>query len=403
MTPAWLFVLLALALVLLVWGVLFGALRSGRRAQVIEENPEQANAGVYRDQLKELERERDGGALDEAEFQKAREELASRLLQDVEGLTAAPQARAAWYKSTAWALGLALPLMAFGIYAWLGQPAALQPAVLNEGMPAEHITPEKIEKMGRELRARLEKNPDQVEDWLMLGRVERALEHYDAAAQALAAALKLSHDPDVAIERAEILATARRGDFQGEPWQIIQSVLKTDPKHLGALLLAGSASYAESRFKEALGYWEKASALVAADSPDREPLDAALGQVRAKLGLPDPRAQAAAASAIHGRVSLDPSARAKVQPDDTVFIYATAPDARMPLAIVRIKASELPYDFVLDDTKAMNPQVHLSDSPVLVVRARVSRSGQAQAQPDDLSAQLTGVKPGARGLQLVLK
>ena len=130
---------------------------------------------------------------------------------------------------------------------------------------------------------------------------------------------------------------------------------------------------------------------------------AALAEVRTKLGLPDPRAQAAAASAIRGRVSLDPGARAKVQPDDTVFIYATAPDSRMPLAIVRIKASELPFEFVLDDTKAMNPQVRLSDSPTLVMRARVSRSGQAQAQPDDLSAEMTGVKPGTKGLHLILK
>jgi cytochrome c-type biogenesis protein CcmH len=86
-----------------------------------------------------------------------------------------------------------------------------------------------------------------------------------------------------------------------------------------------------------------------------------------------------------------------------VFIYATPPDSRMPLAIVRIKASELPYDFVLDDSKAMNPQVHLSDSPLLVVRARVSRSGQAQPQPDDLNAEISAVKPGSHGLKLRLK
>ena len=110
-----------------------------------------------------------------------------------------------------------------------------------------------------------------------------------------------------------------------------------------------------------------------------------------------------AASAVRGRVSLAPSARERVQANDTVFIYATAPDSRMPLAIEQIKAAQLPYDFVLDDSKAMNPQVHLSDATVLVVRARVSRSGQAQAQPQDLSAELTGVRPGTKGMQLILK
>ena len=103
------------------------------------------------------------------------------------------------------------------------------------------------------------------------------------------------------------------------------------------------------------------------------------------------------------RSSLDPQARSRVQPDDTVFIYAAAPNSRMPLAIERIQASQLPYDFVLDDSKAMNPQVHLSDVPLVVVRARVSRNGQAQAQPDDLSVEVAAIKPGARGLKLVLK
>ena len=398
------FYALALALVLLVLGVLIRALRSGQQPNDPSERLTQTNAAVYREQLAELERDVAMGTLSSAEANAARMDIEQRLLQDVQGAAQAePVARARWVKSTTLALALALPVLSAGLYAGFGQPSALNPQVLAHGMADEPVTPEKIEKMGRELRARLDKNPDAVEDWVMLSRVERALDRFDAAQQALARALKLSYNPDWAIERAELLASRDQGQFQGEPWQIIRSVLQSDPNHLGALLLAGSASYAEARYPDALAYWEKASALVPMQSPDRQPLDAALAEVRTKLGLPDPRAQAAAASAIRGRVSLDPGARAKVQPDDTVVIYATAPDSRMPLAIVRIKASELPFEFVLDDTKAMNPQVRLSDSPLLIMRARVSRSGQAQAQPDDLSAEMTGVKPGTKGLHLILK
>ena len=415
MTSAWMFYAMALILALGVWGVLYAALRAGRRRSSIEEPWLRANAAVYQDQLRELERDLQSGVLSPSDHQSAREDLESRLLQDVDGLTAeaptrpeqaapAPTAgQVTWFKTTSWGLAIALPLLSLGVYQWLGQPQALEPQTLAQGMPSEHLTPERLEGMAKALRERLQQNPDQAEDWVMLARVERALDHYDAAAQALASALKLSQDLDWAIERAEILATARQGDFQGEPWQIITSVLKTDPQHLGALLLAGSASYSEGRYPQALKHWEQASALVPADAPDRQPLDAALSQVRSKLGLPDPRAQAMAASAVRGRVSLAPSALERVQANDTVFIYATAPDSRMPLAIEQIKAAQLPYDFVLDDSKAMNPQVHLSDATVLVVRARVSRSGQAQAQPQDLSAELTGVRPGTKGLQLILK
>jgi cytochrome c-type biogenesis protein CcmH len=127
-----------------------------------------------------------------------------------------------------------------------------------------------------------------------------------------------------------------------------------------------------------------------------------LGEVRAKLGLPDPRDQALAATAIRGRVSLGPAAKKAVQADDTVFIYATLPDSRMPLAILRVRAADLPYDFRLDDRNAMNPQARLSQAASVVLRARISKSGQAQAQPDDWGVEIQDVKPGAQGLQLVI-
>jgi cytochrome c-type biogenesis protein CcmH len=404
MTTTWTFGGLAVAMILIVWGVWWLAMRNARGTPPGPQTLLQANAGVYQDQLQELQLEHQAGHLSAADFAAAQVDLETRLLQDVDGLkpAAAPLAPQ-WLRPTAWALAAFLPILALGLYMVLGQPQALDPMVISEGAPQEHLTPQKIEKMASELRARLKQNPDQVEDWIMLARVERAQDHFDAAAQALATALKLSDDPDLAIERAEILATGHQGDFQGEPWQIIQSVLKTNPNHLGALLLAGSASYAEARYPQALSFWQKASAQVPADSPDRQPLDAALSQVRSKMGLPDPQAKAMAASAIQGQVSLDASARNRVRPDDTVFIYATPPDSRMPLAIVRIKASELPYDFVLDDSKTMNPQVHLSDVPVVVVRARLSHSGQAQAQPDDLNAEVSAIRPGSHGLKLRLK
>lgn len=403
MTSSPLFAGLALVLVIGVLWVLIRALRRGQRTVDLAERMTRANAEVYREQMIELDRERAGGALSEADWADARADLEQRLIQDVQGLSSpTPVATSRWSRATLAGLVLALPLGTGLLYALYGQPAALDPRVRMAGLPEEHVTPEKIERMGADLRARLAQNPDQVDDWVMLARVERALDHFDAAQQALGRALKLSYNHDWAIERAEMIASQQQGRFQGEPWQIIESVLRADPEHLGALLLAGSASYAESRYKEALAYWQKASDLVPPQSPDRQPLDAALVEVRAKLGLPDPRDQALAASAISGRVSLGPAAQKAVQADDTVFIYATLPDARMPLAIVRVRAADLPYDFRLDDRNAMNPQARLSQAASVVMRARISKSGQAQAQSDDWGAEVQPVKPGARGVQLVI-
>lgn len=404
MNPNWIFYGLALTLVALVLWVLLRALRGAQQSADATERLTQSNAKVYREQLAELERDGAQGLISQAEFDDARADIEQRLLQDVRGDAggAAAPLTPQWVRATWAGLVVLVPAVSLSLYAWVGQPAALDPQVRAQGLGQEEVSAEKIEKMGRELRARLDKNPDQAEDWVMLSRVERALDRLDAAQQALARALKLSYNPDWAIERAELLASRDQGRFQGEPWQLIETVLKADPDHLGALLLAGSAAYSESRYRDALSYWERASVWVPAQSTDRPALDAALREARMQLGLPDPQAQAMAATAIRGRVSLSAEGRQKFQADDTVFIFATPMDARMPLAVLRLKVSDLPHDFVLDDSLAMSPQARLSGADQVVVRARISRSGQAQAQPDDWGAERSGIKPGARGVNLVI-
>jgi len=93
-----------------------------------------------------------------------------------------------------------------------------------------------------------------------------------------------------------------------------------------------------------------------------------------------------------------------VAPTDTVFIYATpVSGSKMPVAIYRTTADQLPLDFVLDDSMAMNPQAKLSDQREVTLRVRISKSGQAQAQPGDLGVSLSPVKPGAQGLNLTVR
>ena len=405
MSVQWQFGLVAACLTAVVLWVLIRALRSGRANDIPPDQTTQVNAAVYREQLAELKREHDLGRLDASRWASARIEIEHRLLQDIGPTDAVTvtEGRPSWLRSTLAGLLLGLPVLSAGLYLWVGQPAALDPQVRLEGLVPDHITPEGVQRMASELRARLEQSPDQPEGWVMLARVERSLERYQAAQEALARALQLSHNPDWAIERAEMLASRDAGNFQGEAWQIIESVLQSDPSHLGALLLAGSAAYTENRYPQALTFWEKASALVGPESPERQPLDAALGQVRSKLGLPDLQNLPATASAIEGRVSLESPTAAEIKADDTVFIYATLPDSRQPLAILRVRAADLPYDFTLDDRHAMTPQQRLSQAEKVVLRARLSRTGLAQAGPDDWLVEIPDIKPGSKGVQLTLR
>jgi len=431
-TPALTFIFVAVALmagVLLVLSVaLWRGSQQGARlaAHQIDalNNPAQANANVYRDQMADLDREFVLGNLNYDELKAARDELSQRLLVDMgdDAGVAQPVAKATavvWHKP--WlALGLmvfVVPVSSLLMYSVLGQPAALDPLALTQGVDSPgDVTPEKLTEMATALTRRLQDEPNNMEGWVMLGRVQRARERYEESAEAYAKALALSRDDNLSIERAEVLAQKNGGSFAGEPWSIIQRVLTADPHHLNALFLAGSASYAEMNFNTALRYWERAREVVPTDSPDAPELDRAIAEARNKMGLPaippraakgaDPQGNKAtlAASSISGRVTLVKELQGLVAPTDTVFVYATAVAAsRMPVAIVRTTADKLPLDFVLDDSTAMNPSVKLSGMSEVTVRVRISKSGQAIPQAGDYGVSLTPVKPGSKGLNLMVR
>ena len=389
-------------------------------------NPAQANAAVYRDQMADLDREFVMGNLNYEELKAARDELSQRLLADVgaEGLASATVTPAAsgdvlWRKP--WlAIGLlvfVVPVSSMLMYSVLGEPAALDPMALKQGVDSSaEVTPEKLTEMATALTRRLQDEPNNMDGWVMLGRVQRARDRFEESAEAFGKALALSRDDNLSIERAEVLAQKNGGSFAGEPWAIIQRVLTADPLHLNALFLAGSASYAEMNFNTALRYWERAREVVAADSPDAPELDRAIAEARNKMGLPaiPPRAAKASeaqsskaamtASSISGRVTLVKELQGLVAPTDTVFVYATpVAGSRMPVAIVRTTADKLPFDFVLDDSTAMNPSAKLSGMAEVTVRVRISKSGQAMAQPGDYGVSLTPVKLGSKGLNLMVR
>ncbi len=394
-------------------------------------NPAEANAAVYRDQMAELDREFVMGNLSYEELKAARDELSQRLLADVAVLDTAaqqqpsrPSSAVVWRKP--W-LGIALlvfvvPVASLLMYSVLGEPAALDPRALVQGADnSAEVTPEKLTEMATALTRRLQDEPNSMEGWVMLGRVQRARGHFEEAAEAYAKALMLSRDDNLSIERAEVLAQKNGGSFAGEPWLIIQRVLTADPHHLNALFLAGSASFAELNFNTALRYWERAREVVPADSPDAPELDRAIAEARNKMGLPaiPPRAASAtadaassspaakvalASSSISGRVTLVKELQGLVAPTDTVFVYATpVTGSRMPIAILRTTADKLPLDFVLDDSMAMSPSAKLTGMEEVTVRVRISKSGQATAQAGDYGVSLTPVKPGSKGLNLMVR
>lgn len=353
------------------------------------------NLAVYRDQLRELDADRQAGTLGAPEYDRARRELEARLLADIDG-AAAPAPRSA-RRGIAIALGAAIPLCAVALYFAVGNPQALAPRPPGDAADAAHgITPQQIEAMVERLAARMRSEPGNAEGWVMLARSYRVLRRFGEAAEAYATAVKLvPDDAQLLADYADMLATAQGGRLRGEPEKLIVRALQIDAKNLKALALAGTVAFEKKDYAGAARFWERMLPLVPGDSDDARSIQANVDEARSLAGRGVAgRAMPADATArkggLRGVVRLSPELAARVAPTDTVFIFARASEGPpMPLAVLRKQARELPVAFALDDSMAMAPGMSLSKFPRVTVGARVSKAGSATPQPGDLQ----GVSP----------
>ena len=362
------------------------------------------NVAVYRDQFRELEADLRAGTLSADHYEKARRELEARLLDDVGGAEVAaglPQ----WGRRAALVLGLAVPLAAAGLYFVVGNPQALAPQAAADA--AHNLDPQQMQALVERLAERLKNNSDEVEGWVMLARSYVVLGRFGEAAAAYAtAAARLPGDAQVLADYADALAMAQGRRLQGEPEKIIARALQVDPDNVKALALAGTVAFEKQDYATAVAHWERILRLAPQDSELAQSIRASVAEAQALGGgSPAPRERVAAAgnNAISGVVKLAPELAAKVAPTDTVFIFARAADGpRMPLAIMRKQARELPVTFTLDDSMAMTPDTRLSNFPRVVVGARISKAANATPQPGDLQGASSPVTGGATGITVVI-
>jgi cytochrome c-type biogenesis protein CcmH len=74
----------------------------------------------------------------------------------------------------------------------------------------------------------------------------------------------------------------------------------------------------------------------------------------------------------------------------------------MPLAVLRKQVKDLPLTFSLDDSMAMQSQLKISGFEQVIVVARISKSGSPMATAGDLEGMTAAIKPGTKGLNIVI-
>jgi cytochrome c-type biogenesis protein CcmH len=414
-----LFLAIAAGLLLLAMWIAAGTFwRVPARPQPLP-SASQSNLAVLRAQLSQLDQDLAAGALDPAQHAQARAEIERRVLEE-EVVTAAPVGGGSPRAARYWLL-LAVPLLAVALYAVLGTPQALSPSA---AMQAGHGEPNQgdMDALVAKLAERMEKQPpgqvSDVEGWVMLGRSYAAMQRFPEAQRAFARALQLApNDAQLLADQADVMAMLQGRNLEGEPLRLVQQALRADPSNLKALALAGTAAFERKDYVAAIDYWGKARAVAPPDSEFAQGLERGVAEARAAAGTaagpvaaaPAPNSTPASAepaqgaASISGRVSLSPTLAARVAPGDTVFVYARAAEGpRMPLAILRRNAGDLPMSFTLDDSMAMAPQFKLSKFANVVVGARLSKSGNATPNSGDLEGQSAPLNGRSNGIEIVI-
>lgn len=284
---------------------------------------------------------------------------------------------------------LVVPIGTALLYLKVGTPSTLS------GVATQTQTVTDINKALDELRAHLASNPKDVQGWTLLAQAETEMQHMNEARDAFDHILQLTPNDTTAMVGWAEADSAARADhrIEGRARDLLEQAVKLEPDNQRGLWLLGISDFQEGRFADAAATWRVLQ-------PQLQPGSSVAQAVAQQIALADARAGSTSAPtssasssspaqsqgpALQVKVAVAPSLKAKLTAGDTLFVYARAENGPpMPLAVVRLDASQLPATVTLTDAAGMMPSMKLSSVSRVFVGARISHSGDAVAQAGDL-------------------
>ena len=310
--------------VLAVAALLFPLMRPSRPA------PSHGRQGiaVYRDQLAEVERDRERGLLDAEQAAAATTEIERRILtlasdlerdpDEAESAPAAGQPRAVWLAP---ALGVLVPAGVLALYFGLGAPGT--PDLPLAERP-ERVATADIATMAERLAKRLYETGGSAQDWGLLARTYAELGRHFKAAEATREAIRLGQDDaETRSFLGEMLVAAARGEVVQEARNNFAAALEQDPNNTRALYYGGLALAQDGRLQEAYELWTELAGAAPPEAPWLPMLRRQIANLAGDLGIepPDQPASAAVAPAAPGPSAADvEAARDMSETDRATFI-----------------------------------------------------------------------------------
>ena len=360
-----------------------------RNIKTLDKDRDAANVEVAAAHLSELKEELQSGQISEEQFQRYRLELEKTALEELSNDNEMSPGKPLKIGNTALAIIIALvvPLLSLFIYQQIGSEEALSGVQASQQENKVH-SQEELDEFIRSVEKDVEENPEGVESRIALGQVYVELERYNDAAAVYRQLYQLRpNDPAILLDYAEALALFHDNRLIGRPTELLNEVLAIEPDNGRALWLAGFASLQAGDREQTLMHWDRLLAGIEPNSEIYAQVNKLIDQIKSANPAFEEDMTAKddiAIQSITVNVAIAPELQANIDPNTTLFVFARAAEGpRMPLAVHKGKAKDLPLSVSLDDSMAMVPNMSLSRFPQIVVGARLSSNDQPQGQSGD--------------------
>lgn len=326
-----------------------------------------SNVAIGRQKKQELADDVTKGLISESLYQEAEDEitrtLASELSQDSGDVVAINPLK--------WAIALGVIIAIVSVFTY----AKLAPK--NESSTVVELSASlTLEQSVQTLEVYLTDNTKDGKAWKMLGLAAFNLGDTDKALASFERAYELiPRDIDMLLQYASVLASIQEGDFSGAPQSLIDQALEVDPDSVHVLYLVGIVAANDGDLLLAEKSWQKALYLLPADHPDRVVIEGALNT------LSNFESANGFTLTINLKISEDVLALRSSQ--DYLMVYAKAlTGSAMPIAIKKIQLKDFNGVVSLSDADSLS--VKLSESTGVVIVVRISSTGLAVKQADDI-------------------
>ena len=243
---------------------------------------------IYRDQLKEVERDLARGVLGEAEAEAARTEISRRMLKvDAERSKAVNPLSTGFIRVTGLSAAVLIAVGSFLFYLGQGDPSAPE-KLAGFDQQRQQVAEQDLEmnKMVSGLEDKLKADPGSLDNWILLARSYAMMQNYPKAVAAWSEAIALAPEETSLVSAyAEALIFANEGQITPRARQALERVVAASPDDPRAQYYIGLADVQSGQLEGGVARWVELVRRSPADAPWRQMVVDAIADVAPNAGI----------------------------------------------------------------------------------------------------------------------